>query len=216
VATATGKSSAATPGKVVATVKAANASLRTAKPAANRSTSEAAAAHASAAEAATPHAAAVEAAASSAVHPTAATTVTATTTATASHCWRSKSESESESCRSNQFEISHRILSFSGETEFSPSAGEVPATFIVPKIVSHYRAHALALHPGNASAYIALGCLEKVRQQPCSEFDGFRQVEPRRAGLGVAYARPRCDLRAQKLLATAGVNVRTIQRGHAS
>jgi hypothetical protein len=137
VATATGKSSAATPGKVVATVKAADASLRTAKPAANRSTSEAA----------TPHTAAVEAAASSAVHPTATTTVTATTTAaTASHCWRSKRESESESCRSNQFEISHRILSFSGETEFSPSPGEVPATFIVPKMVSHYRAHALALH----------------------------------------------------------------------
>jgi hypothetical protein len=51
------------------------------------------------------------------VHPTATTTVTATTTmtaattATASHCWRSKRESESESCRSNQFEISHRILS---------------------------------------------------------------------------------------------------------
>jgi hypothetical protein len=139
--TATGKSSAATPGKVVATVKAADASLRTAKPAANRSTSEAAAAHT----------AAVEATASPAVHPTAPTTVTATTTtvtatATASHCWRSKRESESESCRSNQFEISHRILSFSGETEFSPSPGEVPTTFIVPKVVSHYRAHALALH----------------------------------------------------------------------
>jgi hypothetical protein len=118
--TATGKSSAATSGKVVATVKAADVSLRTAKPAANRSTSEAAAAHATAVEATTPHTAAVEATTSSAVHPT--TTVTATT---ASHCWRSKRESESECCRSNQFEISHRILSFPGETEFSPSLGEV-------------------------------------------------------------------------------------------
>jgi hypothetical protein len=160
VATATGKSSAATPGKVVATVKAANASLRTAKPAANRSTSEAAAAHASAAEAATPHTAAVEAAAASAVHPTAAT-VTTTATATASHCWRSESEGESESCRSNQFEISHRILSFSGETEFSPSAGEVPATFIVPKIVSHYRAHALALHQGQCIGIYRAGLPRK-------------------------------------------------------
>jgi hypothetical protein len=139
--TATGKSSAATSGKVVATVKAADASLRTAKPAANRSTSEAAAAHATAVEAATPHTAAVEATTSSAVHPTAATAVTAATT---SHCWRSKRETEC--CRSNQFEISHRILSFSGETEFSPSPGEVLTTFIVPKVVSHYRAHAVALH----------------------------------------------------------------------
>jgi hypothetical protein len=99
--TATGKSSAATSGKVVATVKAADASLRS---------SEAAAAHATAVEAATPHTTAVEATTSSAVHPTATTTVTATTT---SHCWRSKRESESECCRSNQFEISHRISLFS-------------------------------------------------------------------------------------------------------
>jgi hypothetical protein len=107
--TATGKSSAATSGKVVDTVKATDASLRTAKPAANRSTSEAAAAHATAVEAATPHTAAVEATTSSAVHPTATTTVTA---AASSHYWRSKRESESECSRSNQFEILHRILSF--------------------------------------------------------------------------------------------------------
>jgi hypothetical protein len=128
--TATGKSSAATSGKVVAAdtslriAKPANASLRTAKTTANRS----------AAKAATTHAAAVEAAAS--VHPAA----TATVTATASHRWRSKRKSERERRRSNQFEISHRTLSFSGETEFSPSLGKVLTTFIVPKVVSRYRA----------------------------------------------------------------------------
>jgi hypothetical protein len=121
----TGKSSAATSGKVVATVKAADASLRTAKPAATPSTSEAAAAHATAVEATT----------STTVHPTATTTVTATT---ASHCWRSNRESES--CRSNQFEISHSILSFFGEKRFSPSLEEVLTIFTVPNAVSHYRA----------------------------------------------------------------------------
>jgi hypothetical protein len=110
--------SAATPGKVVATVNASDVSLRTAKPAANcttlgaaanRSTSDSAATH-SAVEATA--CSAVEAAASAAVHPP--TTAAATVTEPASHCWRSKSENES--CRSDQFQLSHRILSYSGET----------------------------------------------------------------------------------------------------
>jgi hypothetical protein len=134
--TATGKSSAATSGKVVAAdtslriAKPANASLRTAKTTASRS----------AAKAATPHTAAVEAAAAS-VHPT------ATATATTSHRWRSKRESERECRRSNRFEISHKILFFL-KRQKSLLLGEVLTTFIVPKVVSHCRAQALAIARG--------------------------------------------------------------------
>jgi hypothetical protein len=102
--TATGISSTATAGKVVAAAKSADVSLRAAKSAdASLRTAKPASVHATA------HAAAA--------HPTTATTVTATATvtaapATASHCWWSKGERERERRRSNQFEISHRVLLF--------------------------------------------------------------------------------------------------------
>jgi len=116
VITATSKSSAATPGKVTASVKptdaslsipkAGAASLRTAKPAAtNRSTSEAAtsAAHRTPSETAAAHRT------TTTVHPAAPATTVATTTATLSHCWRSKRESEHQCSRSNRLEFIHRI-----------------------------------------------------------------------------------------------------------
>jgi hypothetical protein len=77
---ATGKPSAATSGKVVAVIKAADASLRSTNPAADCSASEAAAAYA----------ATVETAAASAMEATATSTVTATSTTAASHSGRSK------------------------------------------------------------------------------------------------------------------------------
>jgi hypothetical protein len=127
--TSTGKSSAATPGKVVSAVKAAaDVSLRTAKPAATRSTMKASAPH-TAVEACAPHTASVHS----------ATTTVATTTA-ASHCGRGQRNNESECCRSDHFDIfdiSHRILSFAAESKISRSAGEPLAACIVPKVPSH-------------------------------------------------------------------------------
>jgi hypothetical protein len=106
VITAT-KSSAATPGKVIASVKPTDASLSIPKAgAANRSTSETAtaAAHRTPSETA-----AAAHRTTTTVHPAAAATVATTTTATLSHCWRSKRESEHQCCRSNRLEFTHRI-----------------------------------------------------------------------------------------------------------